>query len=78
MAKTGTRAIRGVIGYGEAPKGPGVWMMDAPAAAVENITAPAAGGAQFICFVTGSGNPSRHPVAPTIKISANPDTVRQR
>ena len=75
MAKTGSRTIMGVIGYGEAPKAPGVWMMDAPAAAVENITALAAGGAQIICFVTGSGNPSGHPVAPTIKISANPDTV---
>ena len=75
MTKTGTRTIMGVIGYGEAPKSPGVWMMDAPAAAVENITALAAGGAQVICFVTGSGNPSGHPVAPTIKISANPDTV---
>jgi len=75
MAKTGTRTIMGVVGYGEAPQAPGVWMMDAPAAAVENITALAAGGAQFICFVTGSGNPSGHPIAPTIKICANPDTV---
>jgi len=75
LAKTGTRTIMGVVGYGEAPKAPGLWMMDAPAAAVENITALAAGGAQFICFVTGSGNPSGHPIAPTIKISANPDTV---
>lgn len=75
LAKTGTRTIMGVVGYGEAPPGPGVWMMDAPAAAVENITALAAGGAQLICFVTGSGNPSGHPIAPTIKISANPATV---
>jgi altronate dehydratase large subunit len=65
----------GVIGYGESPPGSGVWMMDAPAAAVENITALAAGGAQVICFVTGSCNPSGHPIAPTIKISANPATV---
>jgi altronate dehydratase large subunit len=75
LAKTGTRTIMGVVGYGEAPPRPGVWMMDAPAAAVENITALAAGGAQLICFVTGSGNPSGHPIAPTIKISANPATV---
>ena len=40
-----------------------------------DITALAAGGAQYICFVTGSGNPSGHPIAPTIKISANPSTV---
>ena len=75
LAKTGTRTIMGVIGYGESPPGSGVWMMDAPAAAVENITALAAGGAQVICFVTGSCNPSGHPIAPTIKISANPATV---
>jgi altronate dehydratase large subunit len=77
LAKTGSRTIKGVVGYGEAPSGPGVWMMDAPAAAVENITALAAGGTQLICFVTGSGNPSGHPIAPTIKISANPATVDQ-
>jgi altronate dehydratase large subunit len=77
LAKTGSRTIKGVVGYGEAPSGPGVWMMDAPAAAVENITALAAGGAQLICFVTGSGNPSGHPIASTIKISANPATVDQ-
>jgi altronate dehydratase large subunit len=75
LAKTGTRPIMGVLGYAEPAPAPGVWMMDAPAAAVENITALAAGGAQVICFVTGSCNPSGHPIAPTIKISANPATV---
>lgn len=29
------------------------------------------GGCQIIMFVTGSGNPVGHPVAPTIKICAN-------
>jgi altronate dehydratase large subunit len=77
LAKTGSRPIMGVIGYGEPPPAPGVWMMDAPAAAVENVTALAAGGAQIICFVTGTGNPVGHPIAPTIKISANPRTVDQ-
>jgi altronate dehydratase large subunit len=67
----------GVIGYGEAARGPGVWMMDAPAAAVENVTALAAGGAQLVCFVTGTGNPTGHPVSPTIKISANPRTAER-
>jgi altronate dehydratase large subunit len=75
LAKTGSRPIMGVIGYGQSPPGRGVWMMDAPAAAVENVTALAAGGAQLVCFVTGTGNPVGHPIAPTIKISANPRTV---
>src|SRR5580658_10230738 len=77
LAKTGSRTIMGVVGYGEAAPAPGVWMMDAPAAAVENVTALAAGGAQLVCFVTGTGNPTGHPVAPTIKISANPRTVER-
>lgn len=77
LAKSGTRPIQGVLAYAEAATRRGMWMMDAPAAAVENLTALAAGGAQVICFVTGTGNPSGHPVAPTIKISANPHTVRQ-
>jgi altronate dehydratase large subunit len=75
LSKTGSRTIMGVVGYGEAAQGPGVWMMDAPAAAVENVTALAAGGAQLVCFVTGTGNPTGHPVSPTVKISANPRTA---
>lgn len=75
LAKTGSRDIMGVIGYAETAPAPGVWMMDAPAAAVENVTALAAGGAQLVCFVTGTGNPTGHPVSPTIKICANPRTV---
>jgi altronate dehydratase large subunit len=31
LAKTGTQEDNGVVGYGEAPKVPGLWMMDAPA-----------------------------------------------
>jgi altronate dehydratase large subunit len=75
LAKSGSRPIQGVLAYAEEAPKPGVWMMDAPAAAVENLTALAAGGAHIICFVTGTGNPSGHPVSPTIKISANPHTV---
>lgn len=75
IAKTGSEPIQGVLGYAERPAGSGLWMMDAPAAAVENLTALAAGGAQLILFVTGSCNPIGHPVSPTIKICANPETT---
>jgi altronate dehydratase large subunit len=77
LAKTGSRTIMGVVGYADAAPGPGVWMMDAPAAAVENVTALSAGGAQCVCFVTGTGNPTGHPISPTIKISANARTVER-
>jgi altronate dehydratase large subunit len=75
IAKSGSGPIEGLIGYGECPPANGLWLMDAPAAAVENLTAIAASGAQAILFVTGSGNPVGHPIAPTIKICANPQTV---
>lgn len=75
IAKTGTAPIEGCVGYGEAPSGSGLWMMDAPAAAVENLTALAAGGCQMTGFVTGSGNPIGHTVMPTIKITANRQTT---
>jgi altronate dehydratase large subunit len=77
LAKTGSRTIMGVVGYADAAPGPGVWMMDAPAAAVENVTALSAGGAQCVCFVTGTGNPTGHPISPTIKISANARAVQR-
>ncbi len=75
IAKSGTGPIAGLIGYGERPPAGGLWLMDAPAAAVENLTAICAAGAQAILFVTGSGNPVGHSIAPTIKICANAHTV---
>jgi altronate dehydratase large subunit len=41
------------------------------------VTALAAAGAQVVCFVTGTGNPTGHPVSPTIKITANPNTMQR-
>lgn len=76
IAKGGSRPIDGVLDYGEKPLGPGLWFMDAPAAAVENLTALAAAGCQAILFSTGSGNPVGHPLAPTIKVCANPLTAQ--
>src|SRR5690606_18163816 len=75
IAKSGTRPIQGLLGYGEAAPGRGLWFMEAPAGAVENLTALAAAGAQAIFLVTGGCNPIGHPLSPTIKICANPVTV---
>jgi altronate dehydratase large subunit len=77
LAKSGTRRIEGLLDYGQRPPKRGLWMMDAPSAAVENITALAAGGCQVIMFVTGSGNPVGNPISPTIKICANPRAVQR-
>jgi altronate dehydratase large subunit len=76
MAKSGTRPLRGVLTYGEAPTSPGLHFMDAPAPAVENLTAFAAAGCQLIFFGTGVGNPIGNMVSPTVKVSGNVNTLR--
>lgn len=76
MAKSGTRPLRGVLTYGQAPASPGLHFMDAPAPAVENLTAFAAAGCQLIFFGTGVGNPIGNMVTPTVKVSGNVNTLR--
>ena len=76
MAKAGTRPLSGVLGYGESPPGKGLHFLDAPAAAVENLTAFAAAGCQLIFFGTGIGNPIGSMVSPTVKVSGNVNTLR--
>jgi altronate dehydratase large subunit len=48
--------------------------MDTPYFSPESITAMVAGGAQIVLFTTGAGNSYCSLVAPTLKISANPQT----
>jgi altronate dehydratase large subunit len=59
----------------EAPKSPGLYLMDGPAFSPESITGFAAAGAQIMLFTTGPGNSYASAIAPTIKISAQADTV---
>ena len=40
------------------------------------MTGLAAGGAQIIIFSTGRGNAIGAPVAPTVKVTGNPNTAR--
>ena len=76
MAKAGSRPLAGVLGYGQAPQSKGLHFMDAPAPAVENLTAFAAAGCQLIFFGTGVGNPIGNMVAPTVKVCGNVNTLR--
>lgn len=75
IAKGGSRPIAGVLGVAESPKRAGVYVMDAPGFSPESMTGFAAAGAQVMLFTTGVGNSYCSVVAPTIKISARPDTV---
>ncbi len=74
IVKSGTRTIEGVIGYTEAPKGPGLWIKDSPGREIELLSGMAVAGAQVILFSTGRGAPQGFPVVPVIKICGNPVT----
>lgn len=74
VAKSGTQPVEGMLDYAQTPPHPGLWVMDAPAFAPESLTGFVAAGAQLILFTTGVGNSYVSALAPTLKVSANPDT----
>ena len=76
IAKGGTRPIVEVTDYSERPSARGLVVMNTPSAACESMTGLAAGGAQIIIFSTGRGNAIGAPIAPTVKVTGNPNTAR--
>ena len=75
--KGGTKPVQGVLDYGESPAGKGLYIMDTPGQDIESITGMTAGGAQLVIFTTGRGTPTGSPIAPVIKITANPNTYKK-
>ena len=75
IAKAGSRPIQSLLQLGEAPSGPGLHLMDGPGFSPESLTGFAAAGAQIMLFTTGPGNSFCNALAPTLKISAHPDTA---
>ncbi|MGI9500344.1 MAG: UxaA family hydrolase [Geminicoccaceae bacterium] len=75
VAKSGRSPIKGLVSYAEPPSGAGLWLMDAPAYAPESLTGFAAAGANLALFTTGVGNSYGSTLMPTLKLSANPETV---
>ena len=89
FAKSGSRLIQGVIKVAEAPRGPGLWLMDSVPDAhfmqfgytnpndSEGIMDLISSGAQIVLFVTGRGSVIGSPVAPLIKITGNIQTYQR-
>lgn len=77
ISKGGTGPISGALAEGEALPGPGLYVMDTPTLSPESISSMVAGGAQLVIFTTGHGNPYGSALAPTIKLTANPDTAKR-
>lgn len=76
VLKAGSRPIRSVLSYAEAPAKPGLHLMDAPSYSPESLTGFVAAGAQMILFTTGLGNSYCSAQAPTLKLTANAATAR--
>ena len=68
--KSGSSAVKGVLGYGEHVENAGLNLLSAPGNDLVASTALAVSGAQLILFSTGRGTPFGCPV-PTIKIASN-------
>jgi altronate dehydratase large subunit len=77
IAKGGRAPIQGLLDFAAPPGGPGLWVMDGPSFSPESITGLVAAGAQVLVFTTGPGNSYASALAPTIKVSANPQAARR-
>lgn len=75
IVKSGTSPIAGVLSVAEVPPGPGLYLMDGPSFSPDSMTGFAAAGATLMLFTTGPGNSFASAIAPTIKVSAHPETV---
>lgn len=77
IAKGGTRPIVETMEYAEAPTRQGLVIMNTPSAACESMTGKVGGGVQIVLFSTGRGNAIGAPVAPTVKVTGNPNTAQR-
>ena len=75
VCKIGNARFEGCLRFGEAPSRPGLHFMDTPFFSPCSITGMVAAGAQITLFSMGVFNPSGNPLAPTLKVCGNPDTV---
>jgi altronate dehydratase large subunit len=72
--KAGTGPISGVVGYGEYPEGPGLYLLDCVGHDGEAVTGLVASGCQVVVFTTGRGTPTGFPGVPVIKVTGNSAT----
>lgn len=72
--KGGHRPVEAVYEYSEIIDEKGLVIMDTPGNDPSSVAAMVAGGAQVVLFSTGRGTPTGNPVAPIIKLTANPQT----
>ena len=73
--KGGHRPVEDVYDYAKQMEyGKGLVIMDTPGNDPSSVAGMAAGGCQLVLFSTGRGTPTGNPIAPVIKLTANPIT----
>lgn len=75
LCKIGEARFASCLDFGKRPTVPGLHFMDTPFFSPCSITGMVAAGAQITLFAMGVFNPSGNPLAPTIKVCGNPDTL---
>lgn len=75
LCKIGSSNFAGALTFGQVPSGKGLFFMDTPFFSPTSMTGMVLGGAQITLFAMGVFNPSGMPLAPTIKICGNPQTL---
>jgi altronate dehydratase large subunit len=75
VCKIGNSRFSGCLAFGQEPTEPGLYFMDTPFFSPCSITGMVAAGAQVTLFSMGVFNPSGNPLAPTIKVCGNPQTL---
>jgi altronate dehydratase large subunit len=75
--KAGNAPVTGVLGFGENPTAPGLYIMDTPGHDIEQMVGLVSGGCQIIAFTTGRGTPTGSAIAPCLKIATNTATFRR-
>jgi altronate dehydratase large subunit len=76
VCKIGSARFVGCLSFGQAPSAPGLHFMDTPFFSPCSVTGMVAADAQITLFSMGVFNPSGNPLAPTIKVCGNPQTLR--
>jgi altronate dehydratase large subunit len=75
ISKAGSRPIRSLLGFAQSPSVNGLHLMDGPSFSPESMTGFVASGTQMGLFTTGPGNSFCGLIAPTVKITANPNAA---
>lgn len=75
VCKIGSSRFSGALEFGQTPPASGLYFMHTPFFSPTSVSGMVLAGAQVTLFAMGVFNPSGVPLAPTVKICGNPQTL---